>query len=86
MYKNDPEYISSTALPSRLINKKGLNLSKQKHKMVTVIKKGSPRQKILKLLKKMKIYQGLDAFKFCGAIHFKEDGLALQRKMRNEWK
>lgn len=54
--------------------------------MVTVIKKGSPRQKILKLLKKMKIYQGLDAFKFCGAIHFKEDGLALQRKMRNEWK
>jgi hypothetical protein len=53
--------------------------------MVTIIKKGSPRQKILKVLKKLQITAGLDAFKYCGVIRLKEDALALQRKMRNEW-
>jgi hypothetical protein len=53
--------------------------------MVTVIKKGSPRQKILKLLKSLKITNGLDAYKYCGVIRIKEDALAIQQKLRNEW-
>jgi hypothetical protein len=53
--------------------------------MVTVIKKGSSSQKLLKLLKKLQISNGLDAFKYCGIIHIKEDALTIQKKLRNEW-
>jgi hypothetical protein len=53
--------------------------------MVTIIKKGSPGGKILKVLKKLQVSTGLDAFKYCGVIRMDEDALAIQKKMRNEW-
>lgn len=29
--------------------------------------------------------KGMDAYKYCGTVKFKEDGLALQKRLRNEW-
>ena len=54
--------------------------------MVTVIKKGSTKETIMEILKKLHIHKGLDAFKYCGIIRFKEDALIIQKKMRDEWK
>jgi len=30
--------------------------------------------------------KGFDARKYCGLVKFKEDGLALQKQWRNEWR
>jgi hypothetical protein len=54
--------------------------------MVTTIKKGSTHRRINQALKKLRSKKGLDAFKFCGVIHLKEDPLSIQKKMRNEWR
>lgn len=54
-------------------------------KMVTIIKKGTSKITILKLLKKMNTGKGLDAFRFCGIIGIKDDALAIQKQLRNEW-
>lgn len=55
--------------------------------MVTVIKKGTPKEEIDRLLgahsKKSK--KGFDAKKFCGILNIKEDPLELQKKWRDEW-
>jgi len=55
--------------------------------MVTVIKSGTDKRKIASLLKKVgsKQTKGLDAYKYCGTVKFKEDGLALQKRLRDEW-
>lgn len=54
--------------------------------MVTIIKKGSTQRRINQALKKLRIQKGLDAFKFCGIIHLREDALSIQKKMRDEWR
>jgi len=54
--------------------------------MVTTIKKGSSRDKIIKLLNRhphKKNY--VDVKKYCGILKLKEDPMKLQKQWRNEW-
>lgn len=56
--------------------------------MVTVLKYGAPKESIKALLKKIgsrKPVKAIDAHKYCGVINFKEDGLELQKRWRDEW-
>ena len=54
--------------------------------MVTTIKKGTSRDKILLALKKREIkIKSPDLKKYCGSITLDEDPLELQKKWRNEW-
>jgi hypothetical protein len=57
--------------------------------MITTIKRGASKEEIkrlfLKMIKKKNDKKGFDAFKFCGAVRFSEDGLEIQREMRDEW-
>jgi len=53
--------------------------------MVTVIRKGSSKQIIQQLLRKISPKKGLDAYKYCGKIHLKLDSLLIQKQLRNEW-
>ncbi len=53
--------------------------------MVTVIKKGSDKKEIEEALSKMKSKKKFDAYKYCGAVVLKEDPLAIQKRMRDEW-
>jgi hypothetical protein len=58
--------------------------------MVTTIKKGSTKEEIQelfeKLAKKSRIIKSFDAYRFCGKVKFKEDGLKIQKQLRDEWK
>jgi hypothetical protein len=54
--------------------------------MVTTIKKGTSREKILQTLKNRQIrIKSPDVKKYCGIIKLEEDPLELQKKLRNEW-
>ncbi len=56
--------------------------------MVTILKSGAGKRSIQSVLKKINERQpkkGMDAFKYCGTVKFKEDGLTLQKKWRDEW-
>ncbi len=56
--------------------------------MVTILKHGAEKktiQSVLKKLGKRKPSKVIDASKYCGKVNFKEDGLAIQRRMRDEW-
>jgi hypothetical protein len=57
--------------------------------MVTTIKKGASKEEISalfeRLTKKYKVNKGFDAYKFCGTVKFKEDGLKIQKQLRDEW-
>lgn len=56
--------------------------------MVMVLKKGSDKKSIRKVLEKItnkSSKTGLKASKYAGTIKFKEDGLALQKQWRDEW-
>ena len=54
--------------------------------MVVVIKKGATKSEIEKLEKQFSIEKkGFDAAKYNGIIPFKEDGLIIQKRLRNEW-
>ncbi len=56
--------------------------------MVTVIKKGTKKESINKLLKTLSqrpSRKGIDAYKYCGTVKFKEDALVLQKRWRSEW-
>jgi hypothetical protein len=55
--------------------------------MVTTIKKGTSREKILKALKHRKVKtKSPDLKKYCGSISLPEDPMELQKKWRDEWK
>jgi predicted transcriptional regulator len=55
--------------------------------MVTTIKKGTSRERIIETLKKRKVKtQVPDLIKYCGSISLSEDPLKMQKKWRNEWK
>lgn len=58
--------------------------------MVTTIKKGATKEEIItffeKLTKNLQPKKSFDAFKFCGTIDFKEDGLEIQKRLRDEWR
>jgi hypothetical protein len=54
--------------------------------MVTTIKKGTSRDKILQALKKRPVkIKGPDLKIYCGSISLQEDPMELQKKWRNEW-
>lgn len=56
--------------------------------MVTLLKSGADKHSIQDVLKKLIEHpqkKGIDAFKYCGSITFKKDGLTLQRQWRDEW-
>lgn len=54
--------------------------------MVTIIKKGSSRAKILLALKRRsKKPKGPDLLKYCGSIKLLTDPLEIQKELRNEW-
>lgn len=56
--------------------------------MTTVLKSGAGKRSIQDLLKKLsqrKTRKGIDASKYCGTVKFKEDGLVLQKRWRDEW-
>ncbi|MDH5367778.1 MAG: hypothetical protein OEW67_12380 [Cyclobacteriaceae bacterium] len=53
--------------------------------MVTVIKKGSDKKVINKILKEALRTKGVDTHKYCGVITLKEDPLVIQKRMRDEW-
>jgi len=54
--------------------------------MVTIIKKGTSREKIKIALKKRSIKtKGPDLLKYYGSISLKEDPLEMQKKWRDEW-
>ncbi len=56
--------------------------------MVLVLNKGASKKEIELINKKLsKLPSGkkLDAKKFCGVIKLKEDPLAIQKRLRDEW-
>lgn len=56
--------------------------------MVIELKSGSDKQAIKRLLdklRKQKLRKGLDASKYAGTLSIKEDGLKLQKRLRDEW-
>ena len=54
--------------------------------MVTIIKKGTSKEKILIALNKRVVkIKGPDLKKYCGSISLPEDPMELQKKMRDEW-
>lgn len=56
--------------------------------MVTVVRKGSSKKALKTIIsraKKSPSSKALDAHRFCGKVKFKKDGLALQKKWRDEW-
>ena len=57
--------------------------------MVTIVKKGASKKEIntlfQRLIRESKINKGFDAYKFCGTVRFKEDGLNIQKQLRDEW-
>ncbi|MBY0476742.1 MAG: hypothetical protein K2Q24_03785 [Chitinophagaceae bacterium] len=57
--------------------------------MTLVIKKGASPKEIEAItlkLSKGKKKKGFNAYKHCGVIKLKTDALAIQKKLRNEWK
>lgn len=55
--------------------------------MVTILKSGAGKRAIQSVLKKLQERnprKGLDAYKHCGTVKFKEDGLTLQKRCRDE--
>jgi hypothetical protein len=55
-------------------------------KMVTIIKKGTSREKIRLALKKRLVkIKGPDLKKYCGLVSLQEDPLEMQKKWRDEW-
>jgi len=53
--------------------------------MVTVIKKGSNKKLLNKLWEEALKTDGVDTHKYCGVIKLKNDPLAIQKAMRDEW-
>lgn len=56
--------------------------------MVVVLKKGASKKEMERInerLRKMRPRRKLDAQKYCGVIKLKEDPLAIQRRLRDEW-
>ena len=55
--------------------------------MVTVIQKGTSKEKIQSILdqRKRRRKKGVDLKKYCGLIQLKEDPVSLQKRWRDEW-
>jgi len=55
--------------------------------MVLVLKKDASSKEIAALRKKLNELpgKGVDTKKYCGVLKLKDDPLAIQKKMRDEW-
>lgn len=56
--------------------------------MVMVLKKGSNKKSIREVLRKItkkSSKNGLKASEYAGTVKFKEDGVVLQKRWRDEW-
>ena len=54
--------------------------------MVLVLKKGATKQEMESISEKLRVVKGgVNTRKYCGTIKLKEDPLAIQKKMRDEW-
>jgi hypothetical protein len=56
--------------------------------MVTIIQKGTSKEKIQSILaqrNKRRGRKGVDVMKYCGLIQLKEDPVSLQKRWRDEW-
>ena len=53
--------------------------------MVTVIKKGTDKVQLEKMLANLKNAKKFNAYKYCGLITLKEDSLDIQKSLRDEW-
>ena len=51
-----------------------------------MIKKGDSKKTIDRKLKRLPKDKGFDSFKYLGKVKVNEDGLAIQKKLRNGWK
>lgn len=47
--------------------------------------KNKTKKSITRIRKKAMKAQGVDTLKYCGTVNFSEDGLAIQKRLRNEW-
>ena len=54
--------------------------------MVVVLKKGASKKEMQTIAKKLQKNTGIDTKKYCGTISLTEDPLAIQKKMRDEWR
>lgn len=55
--------------------------------MVLILKKGASKKEIALLREKLQKHtkKGVNTLKFCGTLKLKEDPMAIQNAMRNEW-
>ncbi len=53
--------------------------------MVIHITRKTKRKDLAAAARKLKGGKKLDAKKFCGTVKWSEEGLAAQKRMRNEW-
>jgi len=56
--------------------------------MVTILKKGTKKDRIKKLLEKLlleKKSKGIDAYYYLGKIKLNKDAMSIQKELRNEW-
>lgn len=54
--------------------------------MVITIEKGDSKKKIEKKLNGLTLGKGFDALKYLGKVKVNEDGLLIQRRLRDGWK
>ncbi|WP_158267573.1 hypothetical protein [Adhaeribacter arboris] len=54
--------------------------------MVTIIKRGTDKQEIEKILANLESTKKFDAYKYCGVVKLDKDALDIQKIMRDEWK
>ena len=53
--------------------------------MVLVLKKGAGKNEMDNISAKLQFVKGVNTKKYCGTIKLKEDPLAIQKQMRDEW-
>jgi hypothetical protein len=53
--------------------------------MVLVLKKGASKKEMDNISGKLQVVKGVNTKKYGGTIKLKEDPLAIQKKMRDEW-
>ena len=54
--------------------------------MVSVIDKNTTAEQLKAAINKTRSKRGVNTLKYCGVIKLKESPLAIQKRMRNEWK
>lgn len=54
--------------------------------MVIVIKKSDSKKTIERKLRRLPKEKGFDSYKYLGRVKINEDGLEIQKRLRNGWK